>query len=159
MVQRGAATSRASRFFMTKKSTAISKDLARINPNAEPLVEVLAPGPNPPTADDVKRLMLKKITTNAERMIDSLILLGANGHFQSAHYLLEEMSKLGAELKTDGGKSIHEILSKIARQLAQETAGAQPDHGESQSKDGKLPPESSDLREASSRAAISSSPL
>jgi hypothetical protein len=98
----------------------MSKELARINPNPQPIVEVLQPGPNPPTPEAIKRLMLKKITTNAERMIDSLILLAQNGHFQSAHYLLEQMTKLGTELKNEGGRSINEILSKIAKHLATE---------------------------------------
>lgn len=103
---------------MSKKSPAISKELARINPQAEPILEVLEPGPNPPTPEAIKRLMLKKITTNAERMINSLILLASNGHFQSAHYLLEEMTTLGVEMKNESGRSINEILARVARHLA-----------------------------------------
>jgi hypothetical protein len=149
--------------FMPRKSIAISNELARITPNAEPVVEVLPPGPNPPAADDIKRLMLNKITTNAERMIDSLILLGSNGHFQSAHYLLEQMSKLGVELKTDGGKSIHEILSKIARQLAEERAIEhsvdEQSASDSQPHNQELRAEFSDSREAPDTPAISAPPL
>jgi len=68
-------------------------------------IQVLEPGPNPPTVVEIATRMVAKITTNADLMLDALIRLAIGGHYQAAEYLLSQMHRLAAELKnTDSDK-------------------------------------------------------
>jgi len=51
-------------------------------------LDVIEPGPNPPSLADVNRQTLAKLTTNADGIISSLIHQARRGHFQAAQLAL-----------------------------------------------------------------------
>jgi hypothetical protein len=107
--------------FMPRKSAAIINDLSKqLSTSDQPgdSYQVKEPGPNPPTAGDVKKRMVIKITTNAEDILDSLITIASHGHYQAAQYLLDEMNRISLEQQQEGGRSIGEVLLPAVRFLA-----------------------------------------
>ena len=106
---------------MRHKSLQIIKQLSnpqQDGPKAD--FQVIEPGPNPPTVTEIAQRMVAKITTNADQMLDALILLAKGGHFQAAEYLLTEMHRLALVLKDVDKKSLSDRLAPIVARMEAE---------------------------------------